>query len=44
LSANDFATYEVVPEAAETPEKENEKFGEALIDKAQDATEQASDK
>lgn len=36
LSANDFATYEVVPEAAETPEKENEKFGEALIDKAQD--------
>ena len=36
LSANDYATYEVVPEAAETPEKENEKFGEAIISKAID--------
>lgn len=37
LSANDFATYEVVEGAAETPEQENEKFGEALIDRAEDA-------
>ena len=36
LSANDFATYEVVEGAAETPEQEHEKFGEALIDQAQD--------
>lgn len=43
LSANDFATYEAVPEAAETPEKENEKFGEALIGKAQDDAEQKTD-
>ena len=39
LSANDFATYEVVEGAAETPEQENEKFGEALISRAEDAKE-----
>lgn len=33
LSAKDFASYEAIPEAAETPEKENEKFGEALIER-----------
>lgn len=31
LSANDFQTYELVPGAAETPEQEHEKFGEALL-------------
>ena len=36
LSANDFATYEVVEGAAETPEQEHEKFGETLIEQAQD--------
>lgn len=35
LSANDFATYELVAGAAETPEQENEKFGEAVIAKAE---------
>ena len=37
LSANDFATYELVPGAAETPDKENEKFGEALVDAAENS-------
>jgi hypothetical protein len=34
LSAKDFASYEPIPDIAETPEKENEKFGEALIGQA----------
>ena len=39
LSANDFATYEVVEGAAETPEQESEKFGEALISRAKESKE-----
>ncbi len=43
LSANDFATYEPVEGAAETPEKENEKFGEALIGRAKDEGEDGAE-
>ncbi|MCQ2570916.1 MAG: hypothetical protein MJ154_01565 [Candidatus Saccharibacteria bacterium] len=42
LSANDFATYEVVEGAAETPEQKTKKIGEALLIAASEETEPQS--